>query len=69
MTLKLDRHDVCKLMIACTMAAGICEENANESTDESAKALHLQSAESWRKRRDELKAQLDEWDAKHPNKS
>ena len=55
--------------MACTLAAQICRNNACScDADEEAAEMHERSAKKWEKRRDEIKKQVDEWDAKHPQK-
>lgn len=69
MTLKIDRSDALRLCMACTMAAQVCRNNALScDTDDERAAMHESSARSLERRRDEIRKQVDEWDAKHPPK-
>ena len=69
MTLKIDRSEALRLCMACTLAAQICRNNACScDADEEAAEMHERSAKTWEKRRDEIRKQVDEWDAKHPPK-
>lgn len=69
MNLKIDRSDALRLCLACTMAAQVCRNNALScDTDDERAAMHESSARSWERRRDEIRKQIDEWDAKHPPK-
>lgn len=69
MTLKIDRSDALRLCMACTMAAQACRNGALScDTDDELAAMHESSARSWERRRDEIRKQIDEWDAKHPPK-
>ena len=69
MNLKIDRSDALRLCMACTMAAQVCRNEALScETDDERAAMHESSARSWERRRDEIRKQVDEWDAKHPPK-
>lgn len=69
MNLKIDRLDALRLCMACTMAAQVCRNEALScDTDDERAAMHESSARSWERRRDEIRKQVDEWDAKHPPK-
>lgn len=69
MTLKIDRSDALRLCMACTMAAQVCRNEALScDTDDERAAMHESSSRSWERRRDEIRKQIDEWDAKHPPK-
>ena len=69
MTLKIDRSEALRLCMACTLAAQVCRNNAVScDTDDERAAMHESSARNWERRRDEIRKQVDEWDAKHPPK-
>jgi hypothetical protein len=69
MTLKIDRQHACKLSMACLAVAQMHErEAADPETTDDRRAVCKSSAEMWYAIREEVRAQIDEWDAKHPPK-
>lgn len=69
MTLKIDRQHACRLSKACLFVAQSLEREANDpETTAERREIALRSAEMWYAIRDEVRAQIEEWDAKHPPK-
>ena len=69
MTLKIDRQHACKLSTACLFAAQELErEAADPATNADRREIAQRSAKMWYELRDEVRAQIEEWDAKHPPK-
>lgn len=69
MTLKIDRQHACRLSTACLITAQMLEREANDTeTTAERREIALRSAEMWYAIRDEVRAQIEEWDAKHPPK-
>lgn len=69
MTLKIDRQHACKLSMACLAVAQMHErEAADPETTAERREIAQRSAEMWYAIRDEVRVQIDEWDAKHPSK-
>ena len=69
MTLKIDRQHACKLSTACLTVAQMLErEAADPETTAERREIAQRSASMWYALREEVRAQIDEWDAKHPPK-
>lgn len=65
MTLKLDRSDCARLMIACTALQHSLENEAsNQETSADRRTIAQGSAEAWAQLHDRLRDQVDEFDRK-----
>lgn len=69
MTLKIDRQHACRLSTACLTVAQMLErEAADPETNADRREIAQRSAEMWYAIREEVRAQIEAWDAKHPPK-
>lgn len=66
MTIKMDRSKVCRLSTAClTVALMLDAEARDPETDADRREIAKKSAAMWYELRDEVRAQIDAWDARH----
>lgn len=69
MTIKIDRSDACKLMLACTaLSQSLKRESIDENVTEDRRIKAASSAGMYDRLHDVLKESIEAWDAKHPVK-